>query len=72
MDEEMTIDDTVNIVNVAHDCVAQDTDDVMRELAIAAKRSLATSTSCHASSSASEHFEGDSREERPGLWAAIG
>lgn len=38
MYEEMTIDDTVNIVNVAHDCLAQDADDDMRELAIAAKR----------------------------------
>jgi hypothetical protein len=38
MYEEMTIDDTVDVVNVAHDCLAQDADDDMRELAIAAKR----------------------------------
>ena len=38
MYEEMTIDDAVNIVNVAHDCLAQDADDGRRELAIAAKR----------------------------------
>lgn len=38
MYEEMTIDDAVNIVNAAHDCLAQDADDDMPELAIAAKR----------------------------------
>lgn len=38
MYEDMTIDDAVNIVNVAHDCLAQDADDDMRELATAAKR----------------------------------
>lgn len=34
----MTIDDAVNIVNVANDCLAQDEDDDVRGLAIAAKR----------------------------------
>jgi len=37
MRAEMTIDDAVNVVNVASDCLAHDDDDV-RELAVAAKR----------------------------------
>lgn len=38
MYEDMTIDEAVNIVNVANDCLAQDADDDVRSLAIAAKR----------------------------------
>ena len=38
MYEDMTIDDAVNIVNVANDCLAHDADDDLRHLAIAAKR----------------------------------
>jgi hypothetical protein len=38
MNDKMTIEDAVNIVNVANDCVADNTDEDKRELAIAAKR----------------------------------
>jgi hypothetical protein len=38
MDDTMTIDDAVNIANVASDCLANNTDEDKRELAIAAKR----------------------------------
>lgn len=38
MRAEMTIDDAVNVVNVAKDCLAPDADDDVRELAMAAKR----------------------------------
>jgi len=38
MPAEMTVDDAVNVVNVANDCLAGDEDDDLRELAVVAKR----------------------------------
>jgi len=46
MYEDMTIDDAVNIVNVANDCLADDAEDDVRGLAIAAKRLVSHIGTC--------------------------
>ncbi|MGH9202109.1 MAG: hypothetical protein ACRD2A_12845 [Vicinamibacterales bacterium] len=51
MRAEMTIDDAVNVVNVANDCLAHDADDDVRELAMPAKRLVRQSMSYHSNSS---------------------